>query len=66
MNLRGATPAFPAEGCPGITLRDYVAVAALQGILATDTYAHDSDSDQRLAARDAYSLADAMLAARVL
>jgi hypothetical protein len=42
----------------GMTLRDYFAAAALQGIIAADT---NADIDANAAARYAYDHADAML-----
>lgn len=60
--------AFPAEGPsagqfehPGMTLRDYFAAKALQGICAASPTVEWTD--QRIA-EDAYRLADAMLATR--
>lgn len=63
-------PAFPGPDqteCTvdiheGMTLRDYFAAKAMQGLLAVgNPYAQ---SDEHMFARDAYVLADAMLAAR--
>ncbi len=58
-------PAFPVadtihwDGHNGMTLRDYFAGQALAGLLA------DSNASSRsLYAKDAYDLADALLAAR--
>ena len=48
---------------PGMTLRDYFAGKALQGILANPKLPDEIDS-MVLAARDCYSWADAMLKAR--
>lgn len=46
----------------GMTLRDYFAAKAMQGMLAC---AHPyAQSDEKMFARDAYVLADAMLAER--
>ena len=61
-------PAFPlqsigpdfAPGYAGMTLRDYFAAKAMQGMLA-DSEAGGSVEDF---ARNAYAMADAMLAAR--
>jgi len=57
-------PAFPTpvgvQHNDGMTLRDYFAAAALQGML-TDPNKEGSGSEF---ARDAYSCADAMLKAR--
>jgi hypothetical protein len=59
-------PAFPqeilGEQCYGMTLRDYFAAKALQGMLANQ---HQFQSgDDAMFARDAYALADAMIAER--
>ena len=60
-------PAFPVTtdhgsvyALPGMTLRDYFAAKALQGMLADKS----SGYPHREYACDAYSLADAMLAER--
>lgn len=45
----------------GMTMRDYFAGKAIQGMLANDQ-AHKSDED--MLARNAYKMADAMLRAR--
>lgn len=45
----------------GMTLRDYFAAKALQGMLATS---NRPQSDEHMFARDAYTVADAMLAER--
>jgi hypothetical protein len=61
-------PAFPSVGegfgnpsysAPGMTLRDWFAGQALQGLLAST-----KTSDGLAIAKDAYILADAMLEAR--
>ena len=60
-------PAFPTvldDGCSwtqGMTLRDYFAAKAMQGILCSGKGIH---SDQFMLSRDAYEVADAMLEAR--
>lgn len=64
-------PAFPVESYDheadmdtvklGMTLRDYFAAAALQGMLAN---AQPGDGTPEEFAADAYAFADAMLAAR--
>ena len=58
------TPAFPRdhahEGHNGMTLRDYFAAKALQGLLS-ESY---DFSDRNRIAEKAYDFADAMLAAR--
>ena len=63
-------PAFPVppELCQdltveeqrGMTLRDYFAAKALQGLMATTL----TTSDTALIAKDCYAMADAMLKAR--
>ena len=65
-------PAFPHEygdACPGMTLRDYFAAKAMQGLLACPVDGRDLKTGKlwectadRVAA--AYSYADAMLAER--
>jgi hypothetical protein len=72
-NTNTGGPAFPANeerfsngtlkqlGTPGMTLRDYFAAKAMQGICASGPTNEWSNS--RLAA-EAYDLADAMLKAR--
>lgn len=60
-------PAFPVTSCAehqftGMTLRDYFAGKALNGMLANQhPYVQ---SDEHMFARDSYKLADAMLKAR--
>ena len=56
-------PAFPGYGEPGMTLRDYFAAKAMEGVLAgtltpTTVWSHDE------VAETAYNMADAMLKAR--
>lgn len=54
--------AFPAQGNwanDGMTLRDFFAALAMQGIIASDTLA-----TYKAAAKDAYLIADSLLAAR--
>ena len=59
-------PAFPSHGSmgevaqEGMTLRDYFAAKAMQGLLAGSL----KSSDTHLIARDCYAMADAMLKAR--
>lgn len=60
-------PAFPVVSeimghCSGMSLRDYFAAKALEGMLANQ-HPYQA-SDEHMFARDAYTLADAMLAAR--
>jgi hypothetical protein len=54
-------PAFPVEqhDKDGMTLRDYFAAKAMQGLLAGAT-----TSDGAMIVRDAYKIADAMMKAR--
>ena len=54
-------PAFPSpyDDDEGMTLRDYFAAKAMQGLLASTT-----SSNGMVIAKDAYLLADAMLKAR--
>ena len=64
---QASEPAFPVQDAStwqahGMTLRDYFAAKALQGMLANQ-HPYQA-SDERMFARDAYTLADAMLAAR--
>jgi hypothetical protein len=60
-------PAFPSHGSmgevahEGMTLRDYFAAKAMQGMLACPV---QPQSGEDLYARDAYFIADAMLKAR--
>jgi hypothetical protein len=53
-------PAFPDQYKNGMTLRDYFAAKALQGLVAGTLQTVDTS----LIARDCYVLADAMLKAR--
>ena len=53
-------PAFPyGTAYAGMTLRDYFAAKALQGLLVNETMPHRND-----VMRKAYKIADAMLKAR--
>ena len=52
-------PAFPIQGWTGMSLRDYFAAAALQGMYSANHAPRD-----REAAEIAYSVADAMLTER--
>ena len=62
-NTNTGGPAFPqqddASGSEGMTLRDYFAAKAMQGLLAGTT-----TSDGLVIVKDAYAIADAMLKAR--
>lgn len=55
--------AFPGLDRGGMTLRDYLAAKALQGICASSP---GSEWSNEILAREAYALADAMLEARKL
>lgn len=66
-------PAFPVphtnghDGRNGMSLRDYFAAKALQGMAASGYWADSVDVDDgnlELVARNAYAIADAMLRAR--
>lgn len=64
MNTQAFDPAFPVQdysGCqyPGLTLRDYFAAKAMQGMIASG----ESASEEKQAGW-AYRYADAMLKAR--
>lgn len=68
MNKDTSGPAFPHHftpdsvgDCTGMSLRDYFAAKAVQGMLACPALLA---SDQHMLARDAYVVADAMLEAR--
>ena len=68
MNKDTSGPAFPHHftqdsvgDCTGMSLRDYFAAKAMQGVLACPV---QLASDQHMTARDAYTVADAMLEAR--
>jgi hypothetical protein len=54
-------PAFPVEqhDKDGMTLRDYFAAKAMQGLLASDV-----NAERHIFAAQAYAMADAMLEAR--
>lgn len=65
--INNGGPVFPIEDCAslqfhGMTLRDYFAAKAMQGMLANQ-HPYQA-SDEHMFARDAYTVADAMLAAR--
>ena len=64
-------PAFPPQHDPathpsGMTLRDYFAAKAIQGLMGRDWSDFKISDDELIAlwARSAYGVADAMLAAR--
>ena len=60
--------AFPHETYngydSGMTLRDYFAAAAMQGIISDASVPASSKKDGELVSRSAYAFADAMLKAR--
>ena len=56
-------PAFPREGHYGMTLRDYFAAKAMEGLLA-QSQGTALGSTVEIAAEYAYAMADAMLKAR--
>jgi len=58
----GKSQAYPSNWGPGVTVRDYFAAKALQGLLANPTMNPDGDFDSD--AELSYSWADAMLRAR--
>ena len=59
---------WPAPVSRGMSLRDYFAAAALQGILASNYDPHGGEesasSDNKACALHAYEIADAMIAER--
>jgi hypothetical protein len=63
-NINTGGPAFPTPAHnlqnDGMTLRDYFAAKAMQGLLAGSL----KSSDTHLIARDCYAMADAMIKAR--
>ena len=64
------TPAFPAHGSQGMTLRDWLAGQALAGWLASYTdnemqHPAAGETSARLTAQLSYRMADAMLAERL-
>jgi len=72
VNIDEGGPAFPFreqdgeggyERFPGMSLRDYFAAAALQGLMASPREWVDEITGERIAAW-AYEQADAMIAAR--
>ena len=61
----GGGPAFPSENhslCYGMTLRDYFAAQAMQGMLAACT--GWSEQEQTRLAKCSYMMADEMMKAR--
>lgn len=61
MSIKEGGPAFPYSFYPGMTLRDWFAGQALAGMLGCPL---QPQSGPDMYARDAYAMADAMLAAR--
>jgi hypothetical protein len=67
-------PAFPVKGMPidpdtylnrpGMTLRDYFAAAAMQGIISDPNNWSNSKKDMESVSHAAYEFADAMLKAK--
>jgi hypothetical protein len=60
-------PAFPTDTATveyGMTLRDYFAAKAMQGIIASEQPGDEEFATLEMCARDAYKYADAMLKAR--
>ena len=55
---------LPAAAPEALTLRDLIAMAALTGLLNRHYYLPCDDAERGRSAREAYALADAMLAAR--
>ena len=72
----GREPAFPSDGyiddrtgerwncASGMTLRDYFAAKAMQGLLAANSVEIRDKDYKESASRIAYAIADAMLKAR--
>jgi hypothetical protein len=56
--------AFPNHRTEGMTLRDYFAAKAMQGILATDPEDQDHEDGLLAIAIVSYKMADAMMKAR--
>lgn len=65
MSMKNGGPVFPRDhahdGHNGMTLRDYFATKAMQGLLATDLKPNVENEDL---AEVAYAIADAMLRER--
>ena len=74
MSQNDGGPAFPnprtkqgKASLPGMSLRDYFAAVALQGVLTGTLLEHcqtDGNTNQDKVAKDAYVIANAMLTAR--
>ena len=56
--------AHPAAAPEALTLRDLIAMSALTGLLNRHSYVPFDDAERVRSAREAYAMADAMLAAR--
>lgn len=71
MSKDSGGPAFPflptqdrhVNTC-GMTLRDYFAAKAMQGLIAIKSFEYEGESPAQGIARNAYEMADAMLEAR--
>ena len=60
-------PAFPGNGVPGMTLRDYFAAKAMQGLVENWRFVSGPDGKtvaERWCAEQCYKIADAMIQAR--
>lgn len=60
-------PAFPSQGYEGLTIRDYVAIKAMQGWLASYPESNQHPvvtHHENMVAELSYLMADAMLKAR--
>lgn len=68
--IKTGGPAFPSHGSmgevthEGMTLRDYFAAKAMQGLMGRAWGEIDADELFRIWAKSAYTMADAMLKAR--
>lgn len=67
--MKNETPtAFPWTHdnmtCTGMSLRDYFAAKAMQGLFASDTNDWNQEGEWEERAKTAYAMADAMLKAR--
>jgi hypothetical protein len=76
--MKNSPPAFPVPsvcnangdvqyGTDGMSLRDYFAASAMQGMLSANsaaTHGMNAENVDKIIAREAYLLADAMLAER--
>lgn len=60
-------PAYPTQGCEGLTVRDYFAAKAMQGWLASYPESNQrpvATHHENMVAELSYLMADAMLKAR--